>query len=110
MKTTSPSRLQFRRTKGFNLQRVSRAANALPAKLVCRPSKYGNPHTMRNESERGNCVRLYAAEMELWSDERKQQAVKDLAGHNLACYCEPGLACHADTLLRAMARWEREFK
>jgi hypothetical protein len=37
------ARIQLSRRKGFDLQAVSRRWNGLPAKVVARPSKYGNP-------------------------------------------------------------------
>jgi hypothetical protein len=38
-----PQRIQSSRKKGFNLQRESKKLNGLPATIVSRPSKFGNP-------------------------------------------------------------------
>ena len=43
MTIPSPVRLQLSRRKGFNLQKLSIETNGLPAKIVARPSLYGNP-------------------------------------------------------------------
>lgn len=43
MALVQPVRLQLRRAKGFNLQRLSLETNGLPAKSVARPHKWGNP-------------------------------------------------------------------
>ena len=38
-----PVRIQMKRTKGFDLQEYSQSINGLPAVLVTRPGKWGNP-------------------------------------------------------------------
>lgn len=38
-----PVRLQRKRSRGFDLQAASRAANGLPARAVTRPGDFGNP-------------------------------------------------------------------
>lgn len=48
-----PVRLQLSRRKGFDLQALSLATNGLPAVNVARPSKLGNPFTMRQAVEAG---------------------------------------------------------
>ena len=40
---TSPVRLRLSRRAGFNLQEHSRALNGLPAIVVARPTRWGNP-------------------------------------------------------------------
>jgi hypothetical protein len=40
---TTPQRIQLSRRKGFDLQAASLALNGLPAVVVARPSKFGNP-------------------------------------------------------------------
>lgn len=40
---TASVRLQLSRAKGFNLQAASRALNGLPAVVVARPGRLGNP-------------------------------------------------------------------
>lgn len=41
---SKPIRLRLSRSKGFNLQALSRATNGLRAVNVSRPSKWGNPY------------------------------------------------------------------
>jgi len=40
---TNPVRLTLSRSAGFDLQALSLATNGLPAVVVARPSKWGNP-------------------------------------------------------------------
>lgn len=39
----TPRRLQFHRTKGFNMQEHSHSVNGLPGIRITRPGKWGNP-------------------------------------------------------------------
>jgi hypothetical protein len=43
------TRLQLSRKKGFNLQKLSLETNRLPAKIVSRLSKFGNPLILKND-------------------------------------------------------------
>lgn len=43
---TNPVRLQLSRAKGFNLQALSQATNGLPAVVVKRPTRWGNPYSV----------------------------------------------------------------
>jgi hypothetical protein len=96
--TERPVRLQLSRKKGFNLQALSRATNGLPAVNVARPSKWGNPYRV------GTCmipdaraaVDAFAANLPISID------LSELGGKNLACFCKPGSACHADVLLELL--------
>lgn len=112
----TPVRLQLSRRKGFDLQAVSRAANGLPAKIVARPTAWGNPFHWQiitheqgigRQAAQAVAVDRYAA----WL--RGEGVAPDgvappeipairgeLAGRNLACWCAPGTPCHADILLR----------
>jgi hypothetical protein len=119
-------RLQLSRVKGFDLQAHSLATNGLPAVNVARPGRFGNPfsvqqaadiHDCRSESAHHYAVGWFeewittplTAEahqpMHEWDGYQKQHAritagLAELRGKNLACFCKPGLACHADVLLR----------
>jgi len=111
-----PTRLQLRRTKGFNLQELSKRINGLRAVKVSRPSKWGNPYgvsgnwlipyfdddeaieygepeTARREAIEG--FKEYLTE-KLESD---PEFLKPLRGKNLACWCKLSEPCHADILL-----------
>jgi hypothetical protein len=89
-----PVRLQLSRRKGFNLQAKSRAVNGLPAVVVTRPGRWGNPFRIGRDGDRETVVRRFACEIALAWD------LTPLRGRNLACPCEPGASCHADILLR----------
>lgn len=42
--SSRPVRLRLSRASGFNIQKHSRAVNGLPAVVVARPRKWGNPY------------------------------------------------------------------
>ncbi len=93
-----PLRLQLSRRKGFDLQKISRKMNGLPAIVVSRPSKWGCPFPLKKENERAKIIARYRAFMRARPRLRKE-ARDELAGKNLACWCKQGLACHAEALL-----------
>lgn len=118
---TKPTRIQLSRRKGFDLQAHSRAVNGLPAVVVARPSRWGNPITKRDFDDVQDI--LFASGAKPLSGTWQRYAVKwfdawiggetlgmgtppsvesitaDLSGKNLACWCRPGQPCHADVLL-----------
>ncbi|OMQ44976.1 hypothetical protein BKP54_11250 [Ensifer sp. 1H6] len=116
-----PVRLQLSRAKGFNLQRHSLETNGLPAAIVARPSKYGNPVTELDFTDlqsiwremgrkpiegtwRQHAVRCFDAWIggeiaEMGKPPTAAEIRRDLKGQNLACWCKPGEPCHADVLL-----------
>ena len=63
---------------------------------VGRPSKWGNPFEIGKHGDRQMVVAAYRS----WvCDQPKlMQAMHELRGRNLVCWCAP-LACHADVLL-----------
>lgn len=96
---TKPVRLQLSRRKGFDLQKLSRETNGLEVVVVSRPSKWGSPYPLKKESERANAIARYRAYLDA-NEKLGDEARKELAGKNLACWCKPGLPCHAEILLR----------
>ena len=124
-----PVRLQLSRRRGFDLQALSRATNGLPAANVARPSKWGNPFKVGVHGSLAECIELYRrgfiAAREAWiggplSYFAPMQAhvyaawesvgshlavvglegdLGEIAGKNLACWCQIGEPCHADVLL-----------
>lgn len=94
-----PVRLQLSRRKGFDLQKLSRKTNGLQAVVVSRPSKFGSPFMLKKESERATLIARYRKYLDA-HPKLKKAARKELKGKNLACWCKPGLACHAEVLLR----------
>ena len=118
---TRPRRVQLRRTKGWRLP-----TNTV---VVSRPSRWGNPITLDSDAVTQACAasgldpenladrhrmarRLFAdyivglrkalptrVAARLPKAPTPAEIHSALAGKNLACWCRPGLACHADVLL-----------
>lgn len=98
-----PRRIQLKRTKGWQMP-----ANTVK---VDRRTKWGNPFIVNPHvkagSKSGACyvcvptiedaVETYREYMSLHG--RTEQAIGELRGKNLACWCKPGSPCHADVLL-----------
>ena len=112
-KPRPPIRLQLSRKEGFNLAAASKKANGLECRRVDRSTEWGNHHVIAKEgavsfsvdgrgdfatkeAAQAHAVALHAVDCE----PIKQRIRGHLAGVNLACWCEPGTPCHADTLLR----------
>ena len=110
---TTPVRIQRKRTKDFNLQAAS--PNGLPVVYVGRPTKWGNPfalvgpgrpageqfYDLHDLMTREGCVGAFRE----WLDETEEgrmlaaEAVEELRGKNLACWCSLDDFCHADVWL-----------
>jgi hypothetical protein len=118
---TTPIRLRLSRAKGFDLQLLSRTTNGLPAVNVARPSRWGNPFkhpesaiaartyrawligTFRTTLMYECTCRLSKPRLDILRRQTRE-ALPDLRGYNLACWCplpEPGQPdhCHAAVLL-----------
>ena len=117
MSTTSPCRIQRKRTKGWRMPE-----NTV---FVGRPTKWGNPFRVDGrrvvwsgasiekdtpEEAQRAAVRLYRAYLDNDGSQAgairdeggaflKQLAPEELRGMNLACWCPDHLPCHADILL-----------
>ena len=118
MTGAAPQRMLFERVKGFDLQARSMALNGLPAKMVTRPGRWGNPFVIADVARRYGLGPDAAQEkaVELcgqWLTGKLDPAldpgrppppvasiIAELGGHNLACWCKPGEPCHADLLIR----------
>jgi hypothetical protein len=93
----SPQRIQLRRMKDWRKPKG--------AIVVARPSKWGNPFLVGTPANGGNLTRTMAVEhfREALLDGRIQFTAtavrRDLAGHDLACWCPLDQPCHADVLL-----------
>lgn len=87
-----PRRVQLSRQAGFRLppRTVSVAA----------PSRFANPYRPTKRTPEANRVAVdeYAAYLQR-NPQLEEAAVHELEGLNLACWCRPQLACHADVLL-----------
>lgn len=98
-----PERIQRKRIKGWRMP-----PNTVS---VCRPGRWGNPFVVgpafESDSVRipevtaADAVTLYREYLErcLANYPSTQEAIKELQGKNLACWCEIGAPCHADVLL-----------
>lgn len=76
------------------------------AVYVGRPSKFGNPFVLRNESERDEVCDKYEAWL-LAQPGLVEAAKRELRGKDLVCWCAPH-RCHAHTLLRIANECARE--
>ncbi len=126
---TTPVRIQRKRSKGFRLQDAS--PNGLPVAYVGRPTILGNPFQMHDfivirpsngEKEFGlyidrkDAIEFYKKWfLSMWQSEQNEarplqtfrNAVRNLAGKNLACWCPLNRECHADWLLETVAEISR---
>jgi hypothetical protein len=87
-----PIRVQRKRTKGWRMPE-----NTV---YVGRPTKYGNPYQVSvnaSDEYRKRQIEKYEQSMSVML---KEDAVRELKGKNLACFCKEGEPCHADVLLR----------
>lgn len=111
-----PQRIVLSRRSGFDLAATSLALNGLPAKVVTRPGRWGNPfaiaEVMASEGlDRAAAQARAVALCSNWlrgtlSPELSAPPPPDhdsirnsLGGHNLACWCKAGTPCHADILI-----------
>jgi uncharacterized protein DUF4326 len=110
---SAPTRVQLRRTKGYR-----KPEDAI---VVARPSRWGNPFTVAaciaaaladdKALAREVCVGAFrdwlngdtwaAGSGPDWNQRRLDfiASLADLRGKDLACWCKPSDACHADVLL-----------
>jgi hypothetical protein len=98
--------MQLSRARGFSLQAASRALNGLPAVVVARPSRWGNPYRVAPAIAAGGCRvpeitrELAVTRFRAWLDQALARwpsarlAIEELRGRNLACWC-PLCAAHA---------------
>jgi len=90
---TTPKRIQQRRgIKGWRLPEGARS--------VTRWSKWANPFIIGEAGipDAKTALRLYRMFMRIPGNPLIA-LLPELRGWHLACYCEPGEACHADILL-----------
>jgi hypothetical protein len=96
----TPTRLQLSRKKGFDLQAHSIATNGLPAVVVARPTKWGNPFRVVGSNGYADRAWAVAAHREyMCGSSDLKPDVNELRGKNLACWCDFEGPCHANTLL-----------
>ncbi|MFM9635915.1 DUF4326 domain-containing protein [Streptomyces turgidiscabies] len=112
--TTTPRRIQRRRTKGWTL--AGAADFHRGGVIVSRPSRYGNPCKVGLMQEMGyeDPHAAAASNFRIWlggarsdaptdeADRRRERilaGLPELRGKDLACTCRLDQACHADELL-----------
>lgn len=89
-----PHRIQLKRQRGWR-----KPADAV---VVARPSRWGNPHPVRQHT-----TEAHRSSVEAYRDDllagllafSVDDVRRELAGRDLACWCRPDLPCHADVLL-----------
>lgn len=97
-----PERIQRKRTKGWRLPPG--------AVYVGRPTRYGNPFTIRIYLFTYPAATEREAAEACVDDYRNYLActnpadLEPLRGKDLACWCAPGSPCHADVLLELANR------
>ena len=71
--------------------------------VVARPSRWGNPFRIENDRTRAEAVAAFERAI-AGRDPTLAFTIEDLrrelAGHDLACWCPLDQPCHADVLLR----------
>lgn len=110
-----PVRIQLSRRRGFRLQEASLAINGRQAVKVDRTSRWGNPYKVGETKYEARtaieCVAMFRAAM-LRSQSiptkngsgtstavLRAEARSELAGKNIACWCDPKSPCHGDVWL-----------
>lgn len=72
----------------------------IDAVYVGRPTKWGNPYILHKDGNRAEVLVKYKDYINSsGATELRREAVKELKGKNLVCWCAPK-DCHADILLR----------
>lgn len=109
----TPVGLRLSRAPGFDLQAVSLATNGLPAVMVSRPTRWGNP--CRVGMFKGYSLADAVRDYERWIGREPsvrsfdhafgkppscEEIRRELAGKNLACWCPLEGPCHRNVLLR----------
>lgn len=91
----APIRIQRRRIKGWRMPEGTVS--------VCRPAKYGNPHSVGFcsvcgvEHTRAEAVEEFRATCD--TPGIRDRIREHLSGKDLACFCRMDQECHADVLL-----------
>lgn len=114
---SQPHRVQICRVKGWRM----------PENTVCvaRPTKWGNPFRVSRWRDNATCIALFENSVRgFWNPDTSRhlkkawqgydehfawlkrlgadplEAISELRGKNLACWCALDAPCHADVLLR----------
>jgi hypothetical protein len=85
-----PERIQLSRAKGWRMP-----PNTVK---VDRTTRWGNPFVMAHEGTRAMAVDNFRRDAEAQA-KVYPGFYEPLRGKNLACWCKPGVPCHADVLI-----------
>ena len=137
--TDAPVRLQLSRRKGYSLQVASLQANGRTARKVTRPGLFGNPFVVSSSITAQDATTSFRRFLKTWTDKQLVEGVRvpegrspieglglvglrnriranlwHLRNRNLACFCGPDSACHADVLLEILKtdlpeRWKAKY-
>jgi len=100
-KEAVPVRVQLSRKKGWKMP-----PNTVK---VTRPTAWGNPFLVSEHGQQGAVDRFRDYIEGMVCEPSVVASLNELRGKNLACWCRPGLPCHADVLLELANRpLERE--
>ena len=87
--------------------RVVHVKDRVPgAVFIGRPGPYGNPFIIGRHGTRSEVIGLYRQMLYRLTDsmaDLRNQAIRELRGKDLACFCAP-LPCHGDILLEIANR------
>lgn len=72
--------------------------NVKDAVYIGRPSKWGNPFAMRDESDRVRVLNDYKDYL-IENPSLMEDMKKELSGKDLACFCSPN-PCHGDIIVQ----------
>ena len=87
-----PERIRLSRQRGWR-----KPEGAI---VVARPTEWGNPFVVGPDLTRAQAVDLYRdALLEGYLAITVEDVRRDLAGHDLACWCPLSEPCHSDVLL-----------
>lgn len=92
---TKPKRIQRKRVKGWRMP--------TGAVYVGRPTKWGNPYSVKVWGSRERAVEHFRAMMQEQPLD-VAMARRELRGKDLACWCSLDQPCHADVLLELANR------
>lgn len=103
---STPTRIQLSRRKGWRMP-----PNTVN---VARPGRFGNPFLVTEDRSQAEALQAFRTWLTTGADagmpDRKWailNALPELRGKNLACWCKPGDSCHAEVLL-ALANGDLE--
>jgi hypothetical protein len=87
-----PQRIRLSRRRGWR--------KPPSAVVVARPSRWGNPFVIDATTSRAEAIARFAAALDAGDvGYTHDDVVRELAGHDLACWCPLDEPCHADVLL-----------